>query len=269
MLQLRNISIGVKNKTNEYIITNLNFTFEPSKIYFLIGDNGSGKSTLVNTLMGHPQYSILSGEIFLSNSYEQFQKINELKKELDENEINFDDYIKIHSNDNITLNELPINKLSAFIKSHLGLFLVNQYPVEIPGLNMMSYLRQIYNARQDKSRQLSVFKFKNYLNELAKEIKYPLELLKRNLNEGFSGGEKKKTEILQMILLKPKYIFIDEVDSGLDKNSRKIIFESIKKYYETNPDTTLLIISHYEYAFDLFPIHTKIFIEQGKIVCVE
>ncbi len=268
MIQLRNISIDVKKNTNEHIITNLNFTFESSKVYFLTGDNGSGKSTLVNTLMGHPQYSILTGEILLSNSYKNFPKINELKKELEENSLNFDDHVKVNSNDDIIITELPIHRLSTFMKSHLGLFLVNQYPVEVPGLNMMSYLRQIYNTRQHKNAQLNVFKFKNYLHELVKEIKYPIELLKRNLNEGFSGGEKKKTEILQMILLKPKYIFIDEVDSGLDKNSRKVIFESIKKYHENNPDTTLVIISHYDYAFDLFPIHTKIYIEKGKFLSV-
>lgn len=227
MLSLQNLKIALVENEKE-IINNLSVDILEGKTYLLNGNNGSGKSTLVNSLMGNPQFIVKSGKISLPTSNYNDEILSNIDPEY------------------LTNEEILLNELDTDLRSKLGLFLANQYPVEVPGVSLTSFLRLIYNSHRSQNEQMPVFKFKKLLEEKSALINYPKHLLSRNLNEGFSGGEKKKTEILQMLLLAPKYVFLDEIDSGLDRNSVKEVFEGIATFKKENPKTTLVIITHYD-----------------------
>lgn len=231
MLNIQDLKVAL-TEGNKEIIHGLNLTINPGEIHLLNGNNGSGKSTLVNTLMGNPMFSVTGGKVQIKNENYSEYILSKIDSELLEDNI-FD------------LTEMDTDQ-----RSLLGLFLANQYPVEIPGVALTNYLRLIYNSRLPKEEQISVFKFKKLLEEKANIINYPKHLLSRNLNEGFSGGEKKKTEILQMLVIEPKYVFLDEIDSGLDRNSVKEVFEGIATFKEMNPNCALVIITHYDRALE-------------------
>lgn len=227
MLKIENLSVSLI-ESNKEIIKNFSLTINPGEIHLLNGNNGSGKSTLVNALMGNPAYLITDGKIkFVNEDYS-------------------DDILNRIENEYITNNVIDVTELEAEHRSILGLFLANQYPVEIPGVSLMQFLRLVYNYRRVNEEQISLFKFKKLIEEKANLINYPLHLLKRNLNEGFSGGEKKKTEILQMLILEPRYVMLDEIDSGLDKNSVKEVFNAIAQYKSLNPSSSIILITHYD-----------------------
>ena len=227
MLKISNLHIALSENKKE-IVKNFNLEIKPGEVHLLNGKNGSGKSTLVNAIMGNPIFEITSGQIeIVGEEYPQYL-ITQIDPE----------YIKG--------NTLLISEMEPNERSLAGVFLANQYPVEIPGVSLTSYLRMIYNARRDKDQQLPVFKFKKLLQEKADLINYPTHLLKRNLNEGFSGGEKKKTEILQMLVLEPRYVMLDEIDSGLDRHAVAEVFQGLVKYRELYPNSSLIIITHYD-----------------------
>lgn len=229
MLKIENIFINL-TEGNLEIVKGVSIDFKPGEVHLLNGKNGSGKSTLVNTIMGNPIYSIASGSIkIVGEEYSDF-----IRSKIDE--------------DLLTNEGLEVTTMEPNERSLAGIFLANQYPTEIPGVSLSSYLRLIYNSRRDKKDQLNVYKFKQFLKERAEIIKYPETLLNRNLNEGFSGGEKKKTEILQMLILEPRYIMLDEIDSGLDKQSVKEVFEGLVNYMKLFPKTCFIIITHYDKA---------------------
>ena len=250
MLQIKNLNINLAQ--GKEIVKNFNLTVNPGEIHLLNGKNGSGKSTLVNTLMGNPSFEIIIGEILLKDE-------------------NIPEYIleKI-DNEFVTKNEkeitINLTHLEPTERSLCGLFLANQYPIEIPGVSLTSFLRLIYNARRPKEEQLPVFKFKNLLLEKAKLINYPEHLLKRNLNEGFSGGEKKKTEILQMLVLEPKYVFLDENDSGLDKSYVQEVFTGISEYKKLFPQTAFIIITHYDRVKEFLKIDFEHEMQNGELI---
>lgn len=188
---------------NRPILKDISLTFEDQAIYGLIGHNGSGKSTLVNTIMGSPDYQITSGQILLDGQ--------------------------------------DITRLPSYQRARLGLFLASQYPVEITGLNYGDFLKaSLNNLRQPAENFVDVA---TRLNKAAKELGFASFDLSRDLNVGFSGGEKKKSEILQMIAFKPRFAFLDEPDSGLDKASLKKLISILSKL---DYPTTLVVISHHE-----------------------
>lgn len=227
MLKISDLKISLAESNTE-IVHNLNLTINPGEIHLLNGNNGSGKSTLVNALMGNPMFNIISGNADLINEeYSPFIISNIDAEFVEEGKIN-------------------LLELGPTERSLLGLFLANQYPVEIPGVGLSNYLRLIYNSKLPRGEQMSVFKFRSFLEEKAEAINYPKHLLLRNLNEGFSGGEKKKTEILQMLILEPKYVMLDEIDSGLDRNSVKEVFSGLADFKKLKPNTALIIITHYD-----------------------
>lgn len=231
MLKLTNLKIGLLSEKKE-IIKGISLEFKPGEIHVLNGKNGSGKSTLVNSIIGNPNFEIKSGKIELI-----VDKIDELIiNKLDNSQVKEENGRYI----------VDINETEPDIRSLLGIYLANQYPLEIPGVKLSSFLRLIYNSRRPKDKQLPVFKFKELLEKRAELINYPKELLSRNLNEGFSGGEKKKTEILQMLILEPSIILLDEIDSGLDKNSVKEVFEGLKAFINLHPDSIVVLITHYD-----------------------
>ena len=188
-----------------------------------MGPNGSGKSSIAESIMGNPDIQIESGDIF------------------------FDGDI--------------INELNSTERSKLGIFLAFQYPIEIPGVDFINFLRMAYNKNTET--KLNVFRFRELVREKMKLLKMDEKLLERNINEGFSGGEKKKAEILQMAILKPKLAILDETDSGLDIDALKAVFEGIKAIKEDNPKMSILLITHYNKVFEYVKPNKVIVIKNG------
>lgn len=196
---------------NKEILKGINLTINPGEIHILMGPNGSGKSTLSKVLMGHPDYEQTTGEISL---------------------------------DGIELSEMEPDE-----RSRAGLFVAMQYPTEVPGVNFTNFLRLAYNSHQSETAKLPVFKFRKLLKTKLAELNMSEEFLTRNLNEGFSGGEKKKAEILQLAVLEPKYVILDETDSGLDVDALKIVFEGLQRIITTQKKLGVLVVTHYERIF--------------------
>jgi len=225
LLTLKDLEASIENKI---ILNKLNLEVKENEIHVIMGPNGSGKSTLSKVLAGHPSYQINNGSVFFCNK-------NLLEMAPEE-------------------------------RSHEGLFLAFQYPIEIPGVTNYDFLRIAYNEKRKylKESELDPLEFMKLTEVLLKKLKIKNEFLNRNLNEGFSGGEKKRNEILQMLLLDPKLIILDEIDSGLDVDAIKIICEEIKKNIAQN--SSLIVITHYPRILNyLKPTHVHIMIE-GKII---
>ncbi|MBU0598378.1 Fe-S cluster assembly ATPase SufC [Patescibacteria group bacterium] len=185
------------------ILKGINLNIKPGEIHTLMGPNGSGKSTLASTLMGHPNFRITKGTILL--------------------------------------NKKMINTKSPDDRAQLGLFLSFQYPVEIAGLSFEHFLRQAYNTLN--SDAISPIDFRKLVEQKMKLLRIKKEFMERYLNEGYSGGEKKKSEILQMAVLQPKVAILDETDSGLDVDALKDVAQGINKV--KTPEMSILLITHY------------------------
>jgi Fe-S cluster assembly ATP-binding protein len=207
------------------ILSNINFDLKPGEIIALMGPNGSGKSTIALTLAGHPKYQITSGQIILDGK-------------------------------NIT-------SFSPDKRANLGLFLSNQSPITIPGLNVTSFLWQIYKNFHN-NQKMSLLEFRSWLESEAKQLEIKNELLNRSLNDGFSGGERKKMELLQMLVSNPKYLIIDEIDSGLDVDALKIISNKINQLAQKNK-IGILIITHYNRFLKYLVPNRVLILEQGVI----
>lgn len=206
LLKISNLHVTVAEKQ---ILNGLDLVVESGKVHAIMGPNGSGKSTLAYALAGHPSYSITQGSAsFLGED----------------------------------LLEMSVDE-----RAKKGLFLSFQYPQEIAGVPVDSFLRmaqrEMAHARDEKP--LTLLKFKLALDEEVEKLGMQAGMAKRNLNEGFSGGEKKRNEILQMAVLKPKLIILDEVDSGLDVDALKMVAYRVKEYKESNPGSSVLVITHY------------------------
>lgn len=208
------------------ILKGVNLTIQPGEKHALMGPNGSGKSTLSNALMGHPNYTITQGEVI-------FQGENLLELSPDE-------------------------------RARKGLFLAFQYPMVIPGVKVFQFLRNMLNAR--RGEKITVREFRTLLKEKMSLLNMKEEFVKRYLNEGFSGGEKKRHEILQMALLEPSLALLDETDSGLDIDALRIVCEGINAVAADNPAMGQLIITHYQRMLNYIePDYVHILFE-GKIV---
>ena len=208
---------------NKEILTGLNFEIDSSETVAVLGPNRNGKSTLLQTIMGNPNYEVTEGEILLDDK-------DILSLEVDE-------------------------------RSKLGIFLGMQYPAEVPGVNNVDFLKASLNAHREKP--ISLFEFYKVLNKAYDETKIPFEMSNRNLNEGFSGGEKKKNEILQMLLLKPTFAMLDEIDSGLDVDAIQVVSSIIKK--EQEKGRGFLIVSHYARLYDLINVDKVHVLVNGKV----
>lgn len=225
LLEINNLKASIENKE---ILKDFNLTIQENEIHVIMGPNGCGKSTLSKVLAGHPSYEITAGTV------------NFFEKNL--------------------LNMAPE------IRAHEGLFLAFQYPIEISGVTNYDFLRIAYNEKQKylNEKELDPLEFMELTEKLLIKLKMKSEFLNRNLNEGFSGGEKKRNEILQMLLLNPNLIILDEIDSGLDMDAIKIICETIATNKASN--SSLLIITHYPKILNYFkPTHVHIMID-GKII---
>lgn len=211
------------------ILKGVNLILEKGKVHALMGPNGSGKSTLANVIMGNPKYKVTQGKILL--------------------------------------NKEDITNLSPDARAKKGIFLSFQYPSEISGITIMNFLRTVLNARSEK--KISVFEFQKFLKEKLKLLKIDESFAERYLNAGFSGGEKKKSEILQLAVLDPSVALLDETDSGLDIDALKTIAEGINAVMDKNKE--ILIITHYKRILEYIRpdkisimINGKIVLEGGK-----
>lgn len=206
------------------ILKGCSLTIKDGEIIALLGPNGHGKSTLLQAIMGNPKYIVTSGSI--------------------------------------TFDGEDVLKMSVDTRSKKGIFLAFQNPYEIPGVISSDFYKAAINARSDK--RVSLYEFYKKMDNASKEVKIPYELLNRSLNDGFSGGEKKRNEILQMILLNPSIALLDEIDSGLDVDAINIVSDCINKQFKEN-GTGFLVISHYARLFELIePSKTAVMIN-GKI----
>ena len=204
MLEIKNLNVSVEDKL---ILKNLNLSLGKGQVHAIMGPNGSGKSTIAHTLAGKPNYDVNSGEV----------------------SFNGDDLLS----------------KDPYERSLDGLFLAFQYPIELPGVTNASYLKQIVNAHRKSKKEtpIDAGEFLKILKEKSKRLDIPMDMHSRFVNTGFSGGEKKKNEVLQMDLLDPSLIIMDETDSGLDVDALKSTAEAINKL--RNSDRTFLIITHY------------------------
>ena len=209
------------------ILKGINLTINTGETHALMGPNGNGKSTLLGTIMGHPKYKVTQGTI--------------------------------------TLDGEDVLSMSVDERSRKGLFLGMQYPQEIPGVTNSDFLRSAMNARREKP--LSLYQFIKATDHATEDFEMDSNLAHRYLNEGFSGGEKKRNEILQMKLLEPKFALLDEIDSGLDVDALRIVADNINEMRETKKeDFGLVMVSHYERLYELVkPTHVHVLVD-GNIV---
>ncbi len=228
-LEIRNLHAQVEE--NELsILRGVNLTINPGEIHALMGPNGSGKSTLANVLLGNPAYEVTEGEVM-------FEGENILEMEPDE-------------------------------RSRAGLFLAFQYPVAIPGVTLANFLRQALNARlkdeDPESKGIPIPKFARLMRSKMDTLGIDHSFAGRYLNEGFSGGEKKRAEVLQMAVLEPQIAVLDETDSGLDIDALRIVAEGVGKL--TDSDMGTLIITHYQRILDYIkPDYVHVMLD-GRIV---
>lgn len=207
------------------ILENISFSLKRGEVVVFMGPNGAGKSSITKTIMSHPKYEIKSGKIFLDKE--------------------------------------DITKLSADEKAKKGIFLSFQSPIEIPGVTLSNFLRTSYNSVTNKN--MKTVDFFKLLTQKMDELKMEKKFRSRFLNVGFSGGEKKRVETLQMLLLEPNYIMLDELDSGLDVDALKMISESINKLREKKK-VGVLIITHYNKILDYIKPDRVLVLKSGKIV---
>lgn len=205
ILSVRDLTADVDGNQ---ILKGLNLDVKAGEIHAIMGPNGSGKSTFSKVLAGHPAYDVTGGEII-------FHGQNLLEMEPEERAI-------------------------------AGVFLAFQYPIEIPGVSNLDFLRVAYNSRRKNQglEEIDTFDFEDLVQEKLEVVKMNPSFLERSLNEGFSGGEKKRNEILQMALLEPKLAILDETDSGLDIDALKIVADGVNQL--TNPENGTILITHYQ-----------------------
>ena len=224
MLQIKDLKASINEKL---ILKGFNLNIKPGEVHAIMGPNGSGKSTLANVLSGKNGYDI-EGEIYF---------------------------------DGINLNDLKIEE-----RAQKGIFLAFQYPLEIPGVNTNNFLKTSLNSvrKARGQKELDTLTFLKLIKEKAKELNIDEKFLSRQLNVGFSGGEKKKNEILQMKLLEPKLSILDETDSGLDIDALRIVADGVNSY--KNRENAFLIITHYQRLLDYIKPDYIHVLSAGKII---
>ena len=225
MLEIRNLHASVEGKE---ILRGINLTINDGEVHVLMGPNGSGKSTLSNVIVGNPKFDVTEGEIIFNGK-------NLLDLEPEE-------------------------------RSHEGVFMSFQAPIEIPGVSMTNFMRAAINAKREYFGQepLSASDFLKVLREKRKLVGLDAHFMSRGVNEGFSGGERKRNEIFQMAVLEPTFSILDETDSGLDVDALRIVAEGFNQLRK--PETSALVITHYQRMLDYLKPDFVHVIVNGKVV---
>jgi Fe-S cluster assembly ATP-binding protein len=227
VLEIRNLHVSVEDKP---IIKGLDLTIKQGEIHALMGPNGTGKSTLAYTLMGHPNYTVTAGQVI-------FKGVELLELEPDE-------------------------------RARLGLFLAFQYPVAIPGVSVANFLRTAINARRraanPEDKGISIPEFRKLLRSKMDLLQMPHDFAGRYLNDGFSGGEKKRAEILQLATLEPEIAILDETDSGLDIDALRIVANGVNTL--AGPNLGVLVITHYQRILNYIKPNYVHIMLNGRIV---
>lgn len=225
VLEIQDLRASV-NKTE--ILKDLNLKIHKGEVHAIMGPNGSGKSTFSKIIAGHPAYTILNGDILFKGK--------------------------------------SILNLEPEERAYLGIFLAFQYPIEIPGVTNLNFLEQAYSSKlkSTKDKEVDAFKTLEYISKKAKSIDMPETFLYRNLNEGFSGGEKKRNEILQMVVLDPEVAILDETDSGLDIDALQTISKGINTFM--NEEKAIVLITHYQRLLDYIKPTFVHVMRNGKII---
>jgi len=225
LLEIQDLFASTENLT---ILKGVNITINPGEIHAIMGRNGCGKSTLSKIIAGHPSYEITGGNIKLSGT--------------------------------------DIEPLEPEERAQSGIFLGFQYPIEIPGVSNLEFLRVATNARRKflKKEELDTFEFEDLVKEKLEIVKMEPTFLNRSINQGFSGGEKKRNEILQMALLEPEIAILDETDSGLDIDALRIVASGIKKI--ANQNSGIILITHYQRLLDEIKPDFVHVMANGKII---
>ena len=225
MLEIKDLHATINGKE---ILKGINLTVNTGEVHAIMGPNGSGKSTLSNVLVGHPAYEVTKGSV--------------------------------------TFNGKDLLALSPEDRSHEGLFLSFQYPVEIPGVSMVNFMRTAVNEKRKYLglEPLSASEFLKLMREKRAVVELDNKLANRSVNEGFSGGEKKRNEIFQMAMLEPKLSILDETDSGLDIDALRIVAEGVNKL--KTPETSCIVITHYQRLLDYIKPDIVHVLYKGRIV---
>jgi Fe-S cluster assembly ATP-binding protein len=225
LLEIKNLHVTVDGKN---ILNGLDLVVNPGEVHAIMGPNGSGKSTLAHVLAGKEDYEVTAGEVL-------FDGANMLELEPDE-------------------------------RAAKGLFLAFQYPLEIPGVATMTFLRTALNAQRKKrgEAELSTPQFIKKVREAAKALDIDQEMLRRGVNVGFSGGEKKRNEILQMALLEPRLCVLDETDSGLDIDALKVVSDGVNRL--RSPERAMIVITHYQRLLNYIVPDVVHVLSRGRIV---
>lgn len=225
MLEIRDLYASVDG--NE-ILKGINLTVNKGEVHAIMGPNGSGKSTLAKVLAGHPAYEVTRGEVLLDGK--------------------------------------NLLELSPDERARDGVFMAFQYPIEVPGVSNAQFLRLAYNEKQKHigGEELDPLEFKDLLKEKAAIVEMDASFMSRSVNEGFSGGEKKRNEILQMAVLDPKLAVLDETDSGLDIDALRIVAEGVNKLHD--PNKAVILVTHYQRLLNYIVPDFVHVLSGGKIV---
>ncbi len=225
MLEVRNLCAKIGDKE---ILKGVNLTIKDGEVHAIMGPNGSGKSTLSQVLVGNPLYEVTSGTALFNGK----------------------DLLKMKPED----------------RAHEGLFLSFQYPVEIPGVSMNNFMRAAINEKRkyEGKEALNAAEFLKLVREKRKVVELDTNLTNRSVNEGFSGGEKKRNEIFQMAMLEPKLAILDETDSGLDVDALRIVAQGVNKL--KTPKTSYIVITHYDRLLEIIKPDVVHVLYEGKIV---
>ena len=225
MLEIKNLHAKIEDRE---ILKGINLTVNAGEIHAIMGPNGSGKSTLAKVLAGHPDYEVTEGEVLYLGKY--------------------------------------LLELEPDARAREGVFLAFQYPIEIPGVSNANFLRMAYNekAKHHGQEELDPLEFDDLIHEKIKIVEMDKSFINRSVNEGFSGGEKKRNEILQMAVLEPKLAVLDETDSGLDIDALRIVAGGVNKL--ANKDNAILLVTHYQRLLDYIEPNFVHVLYNGRIV---
>lgn len=226
LLSIKDLKVSIEDKS---VLNGIDLEILPGRMHAIMGPNGSGKSSLAYTVMGHPRYTITDGEIVF---------------------------------DGQSINEMTPDK-----RAKLGIFLAMQHPVEIEGISLKDFLRQAYNALYDGTpKQLRLKEFAKHLLEKLHLLNMDTSFAERPINVGFSGGEKKRAEMLQLAVLQPKLVILDEIDSGLDIDALKTVCAALNTIRQDNPEISVLLITHYKRILEYLDVDAIHVLQDGKIV---